>query len=348
MRRLFNGLAILLLLAGLVGCGRAAAPAQTQAGAGQTPGAAGEGNSGFTAEYKLYSPTPADHVYTLGAQRFADLIKERTGGRIVITVYPANQLAKGEREALQGLQQETIDLYAGSTGPVGNFTASFQMLDVPFLFRDYAHVDQVLDGPIGRSLLDDLEQAQIKGLAFWENGFRNLTNSKRPVRLPEDVKGLKIRTMENKVHIEAWQALGAIPTPMAWGEVYGALQQKVIDGQENPVAVIYSVKMDEVQDYLSMTRHVYSPAIIAMSLAKFQAMPAADQELFIRTAAEVAAYERQLGRENEGKWLDELRQRGMQVIDQVDAAAWQAAMQPVFAKYSQQFDQRFQQIVEAR
>lgn len=331
------------------GCGgkptAPAPPAPPAAAPGQQPAPAAKA---FKAELKLYSATPMDHVYSMGAQRFADLIAERSQGRIKVTVFPSGQLAKGEREALEGLQQGTIDMYVGSTGPVGNFASSFLMLDVPFLFRDFAHVDKVLDGAIGQSILGDLDKARIKGLAFWENGFRNLTNGKRPVKGPADVKGLKLRTMENKVHIEAWKTLGADPTPMAWGEVYGALQQKVIDGQENPIAVIYSNKIYEVQKYMTLTRHVYSPAILAISAARFAEMPREDQELFLKTAAEVAPYQRKLGRDQEAKWVGELKQKGMEIIEQTDAGAWQQAMKPVFDKYAQQFGDRFQQIVATK
>lgn len=302
----------------------------------------------FTAEYKLYTATATDHVYTMGAQRFADLVKERTGGRLKVTIFPSGQLAKGEREALEGLQQGSIDMYVGSTGPVGNFAPAFQMLDVPFMFRDFAHVDKVLDGPIGTSILAELDKAQIKGLAFWENGFRNLTNSKHPVKQPDDVKDIKLRTMENRVHIEAWKSLGAAPTPMAWGEVYGALQSRVIDGQENPIAVIYSAQLAPVQKYMTLTRHVYSPAIIAIGLARWNELSKADQDLMAKTAAEVAAYQRKLGRDQEAKWVAELKQRGMEVVETVDAAAWQRALKPVFDKYSQQFGDRFRRIIETR
>lgn len=336
------GLAVVMSVVLLAGCG-----SKPPSEPGKQP-AAEQPKQEFKAEYKLYTPTAADHVYSLGAQKFADLVKERSNGRIKITVFPNGQLAKGEREALEGLQQGTIDMYAGSTGPVGNFAPVFSMLDVPFMFRDYAHVDKVLDGEIGRSMLSEMDKAQFKGLAFWENGFRNLTNSKRAVKIPADVKGLKIRTMENKVHIEAWKALGADPTPMAWGEVYGALQGKVIDGQENPVAVIYSAKFTEVQKYMTLSRHVYSPALIAMSLTKFNEMPKADQELFAKTAAEVAPYQRNLGRDQETKWVAELKQKGMEVVETVDAAAWQATLKPVFDKYSQQFGSRFQQIINTK
>lgn len=306
-------------------------------GCGGKKSEAPSGKQESKTQLKIATMTPASHMYSQGAQKFADLIKERTNGRIEITVYPDGQLGKGERELLEALQQGTVDLYAGSTGPVGGFSPSMLIVDIPFLFRDYSHVDKVLDGPIGRQLLDDLEKANLKGLAFWENGFRNLTNSKKAVKVPEDAKGLKIRTMENKVHITAWKEVGVIPTPMAWAEVYGALQQKVVDGQENPVAVVHSSKFSEVQKYLSMTQHVYSPAPIIMSLKKWQALSKEDQDLFMKIALEVAPLQRKLGRDSEQKMLTELEQKGMVITRDIDKAAWQKAMQPAFEEFSKQF-----------
>jgi tripartite ATP-independent transporter DctP family solute receptor len=194
-----------------------------------------------------------------------------------------------------------------------------------------------MDGPIGQKLLDDFSKANIKALAFWENGFRNLTNSKQAVKTPAEAKGLKIRTQENKIHLLAWKAAGVNPVPMAWGEVYGALQQKTIDGQENPIAVIHSAKLNEVQKFLSMTQHVYSPAVLIVSAKKWQTMPKEDQELLLKTAREVAIYERKLGRDAEEKQIGELATRGMSVTKEVDKTAWQKAMQPAFDEFSKQF-----------
>ena len=291
----------------------------------------------FKAQFKLASATPMTHTYNQGASKFADLVKERSNGRIQVTVYPDGQLGKGERELLEAVQQGTIDIYVGSTGPIGGFSPAIGILDIPFMFNNYEHVDKVLDGPIGQQLLDDLEKAQFKALAFWENGFRNLTNSRRAVRVPADAKGLKIRTMENKVHIAAWKAAGVNPVPMAWGEVYGALQQKTIDGQENPIAVIYSVKLNEVQKYLSLTQHVYSPAVLIVSLKKWQSIPKPDQEMLFKTAREVAQYQRKLGRDMEEKQITELSAKGMKVEKKIDKAAWRKAMQPAISSVAEQF-----------
>jgi tripartite ATP-independent transporter DctP family solute receptor len=292
----------------------------------------------YKATMKLASATPPDHPYNVGAKKFADLIKERTDGRIEIKIYPALQLGKGEREMLEGVQQGAIDLLVTSTGPLGGFSPSINILDFPFLFRDFNHVDLVMDGPIGRKLLDDFEKANVKGLAFWENGFRHLTNSKASVKKADDAKGLKIRTMENKVHLAAWKDAGLNPTPMAWGEVFTALQQKVIDGQENPIAVIYSSKLwDAGQKNFSLTAHVYSPSPLLMSKKTFDAMPKADQELFMKTALEVAKFQRKLNRDAEEAKLQEMAKAGVVVVRDVDRESFKKAMAPVYEQFSSQF-----------
>jgi len=292
----------------------------------------------YKATMRLASTQPMDHPYMVGAQKFADLIKERTNGRIEIKLYPSNQLGKGEREMTEGIQQGAIDLLVTSTGPLGGFSPSINILDFPFLFRDFNHVDSVMDGPIGRKLLDDFEKASIKALSFWENGFRHLTNAKVAVKKVEDGKGLKIRTMENKIHLAAWKDAGLNPTPMAWGEVFTALQQKVIDGQENPIAVFYSAKFwDAGQKYFSLTAHVYSPSPFLMSKKTFDAMPKEDQELFLKTSYEAGKFQRKTNRDAEEAKLKEMAAKGVIIIRDVDRESFKKAMAPTYAAFSSQF-----------
>jgi TRAP-type transport system periplasmic protein len=298
----------------------------------------GPASAQYKATMRLASALPMDHPYMVGAQKFADLITERTKGRIVIKLYPSNQLGKGEREMTEGIQQGAIDLLVTSTGPLGGFSPSINILDFPFLFRNVNHVDLVLDGPIGRKLLDDFEKAQIKALSFWENGFRHLTNSKVAVRNVVDAKGLKIRTMENKIHLSAWKDAGLNPTPMAWGEVFTALQQRVIDGQENPIAVFYSSKFwDAGQKYFSLTSHVYSPAPFIMSKKTFDAMPKEDQALFLKTSYEVGKFQRKVNRDAEEAKLKEIAAKGVTVIQDVDRESFKKAMGPTYEAFSSQF-----------
>lgn len=299
---------------------------------------AGRGAAEYRATLKLASTQNMDHPYMVGAQKFADLIKERTNGRITVKLYPSNQLGKGEREMTEGIQQGAIDLLVTSTGPLGGFSPSINILDFPFLFRDFKHVDLVLDGAIGQKLLGDFEKANIKALAFWENGFRHLTNAKGPVKKVEDGKGLKIRTMENKVHLAAWKTAGLNPTPMAWGEVFTALQQRVIDGQENPIAVYYSAKLwDAGQKHFSLTAHVYSPSPFLMSKKTFDAMPREDQQLFLKTGLEVAKFQRKINRDAEEAKLQDMAKQGVTVTRDVDRESFKKAMGPVYSEFSAQF-----------
>jgi tripartite ATP-independent transporter DctP family solute receptor len=210
------------------------------------------------------------------------------------------------------------------------------VVDLPFLFRDREHAYKVLDGPMGKDIFEAFSAKGIKGLAFWENGFRQITNNVRPIERPEDLKGIKIRTMENKVHLASFRAFGASPTPMAWSEVYTALQQKTIDAQENPIAIIYHQKIAEVQKYLALTGHFYSPTPLLMSLKAFNALPKDIQKIFMDSAIECATYERNLLRDSEAKQISELKARGMQVTTPnkkpfLDAAA------SVYKEFESQF-----------
>jgi len=284
---------------------------------------------------KLGHAVAPEHPYHLGAVRFSELVAQRTNNKVKIDVYPSTQLGN-ERDMVEGLQLGTIDLVVTSTGPLGGFVPKMFVVDLPFLFRDREHAYKVLDGPIGRDLLDAFSAKGIKGLAFWENGFRQITNNVRPIEKPEDLKGIKIRTMENKVHLASFKAFGASPTPMAWSEVYTALQQKTIDAQENPIAIIYHQKIFEVQKYLTLTGHFYSPTPLLMSLKAFDSLPKDIQKIMLDTAIECATYERNLLRDSEAKQIAEIKAKGMQVTTPnkkpfLDAAA------PVYKEFEAQF-----------
>jgi tripartite ATP-independent transporter DctP family solute receptor len=285
---------------------------------------------------KLAHVVSTSAPYHIGAMEFAKLVDQKTKGQLKIEIYPGGQLGKGERECIEGLQIGTIDLVATSTGPVGGFVPQMLVVDLPFLFRDNSHVDKVLDGPIGEGLLKDLSKAGIKGIAFWENGFRNLTNNKHPVNKPEDVKGLKLRTMENEVHMDAFRTLGADPTPMTWGEVYTSLQQGVIDGQENPINIIRTHKIYEVNKNLALTGHVYSPALLLMNENKFKSLAPDLQKALMEAGKEAAKFERKFIRDNETKMLDELKGFGMQVT-YPDKKLFQKATEPTYKKYESRF-----------
>ena len=280
--------------------------------------------------------TTQDHPYTLGMVRYAQLVRERTQGRVSIQIHHSRQLGD-ERQVVEGLQLGTVQLTVTSTGPLGGFVPDVNVLDLPFLFRDAAHAYKVLDGDIGRDLLGKFEAVGIKGLAFWENGFRHVTTSKRPVERPADLKGLKIRVMENRVHQAAFRQLGADATPMAWGEVFTSLQQGLLDAQENPIPIVSTFKLYEVQKYLALTAHVYSPAPVLLSKKSWDRMPPDIQRVLLDTAIEVARVQRQLNRTQEQKQLGELRAKGMTVVETPDRTAFREAMKPVFEQFQGQF-----------
>jgi len=202
--------------------------------------------------------SPTSH-YGLGADPFIAKLEELSGGAITGTQAPAGQLG-GERDMIEGLQIGSLDVVITSTGPLGNFVPKIYALDLPFLFRDYDHARAVLVGEIGQELLAKIDENNLVGLAWSENGFRHVRNSQRPVRTPADLEGLKLRTMENKVHMEAFSQI-----PMAFPELFTALQQGVVDSQENPVTVIAASKLREVQGHVSLTGHVYSPVAVLAS-----------------------------------------------------------------------------------
>ena len=280
--------------------------------------------------------TTQDHPYTLGMVRFAQLVRERTSGRVDIRIHHSRQLGD-ERQVVEGLQLGTVHLAVSSTGPLGGFVPDINVLDLPFLFRDASHAYKVLDGDIGRGLLEKFEAVGIKGLAFWENGFRHITTAKKPITRPTDLKGLKIRVMENRVHQAAFRQLGADATPMAWGEVFTSLQQGLLDAQENPIPIVSTFKLYEVQKFLALTGHVYSPAPVLLGKKSWDRMPSDIQKILLDTAVEVAKIQRQLNRTQEQKQLGELKAKGMTVVEEPDRAAFREAMKPVFEQFQGQF-----------
>ncbi|RJG03636.1 TRAP transporter substrate-binding protein [Noviherbaspirillum sedimenti] len=263
-------------------------------------------------------------------------VEKRTNGRYKIQTFYGGALG-GEREATEAVQLGTQELTWTSTGPIPNFVPDVKILDIPFLLRDYAHARAVLDGPIGQDMLKKFDAKGIKALAWGENGYRHMTNNKRPIHTPEDLRGLKLRTMENPVHIQAYKGFGLIPTPMAFTEVFTAMQQGTVDGQENPLSVIVANKFEQVQKHLSLTGHVYSPGIFLMNKEAFEKLSPADQKAFLEAAKVAAKANRDRVDQDEKTAVKDLRAKGMQVVENVDRAKFQAALTPVFAEFEKQF-----------
>lgn len=274
---------------------------------------------------------PASH-YGVGAVALKEAL-ERTG-RFRVTV----QRNDNEREMIESVQIGTLDCTITSTGPVGNFVPETRNLDVPFLFRDYAHARGVLDSDIGQGILARFQPRGLVGVIWMENGFRHLTNSRREVAAPADVRGLKIRTMENQVHMRAFQTLGALPTPMAFSELVPALQQGTVDGQENPVPVIVANNLNQVQRFLTLTAHVYSPAVMICNPGLVGRLNAADRAAFQEAAVAAQQANRARVSSDDANGVEELRRRGMTVVTSVDTAAFQQALAAAFAEYERTLD----------
>ena len=285
---------------------------------------------------KISISTAQNSHQGIAIDTFAKEVEKRTSGRYKVQTFYSGALG-GERESIEAVQLGTQELAFSSTGPVPNFVPETKILDVPFLFRDKPHARAVLDGPIGQEMLTKFDAKGFKALAWAENGFRHMTNSKRAVNAPEDLKGLKMRTMENPVHIAAYKGLGIITTPMAFPEVFTALQQGTVDGQENPLSVIMASKFDQVQKHLSLTGHVYSAAIFLMNKASFEKLSATDKQAFIDAAKEGTKANRARVDEDDAKGVTELRAKGMTVIDNVDKSKFVTMLAPVNAEFEKQF-----------
>jgi tripartite ATP-independent transporter DctP family solute receptor len=233
---------------------------------------------------------------------------------------------------INGARGGTIDIVSSGASNYNGIVANTAAMELPFVFRSAQHAYTVLDGPVGTGVLNELAPHGLKGLAYWENGWRAFTNNKRPVRTPDDLKGLKIRSTPNPYHIQAFKLLGMNPSPMPIAELYTALETGTFDAQEHPINVTWSAKFYEVQKHLTVSNHVYSPLILAMNKAKFDSLPANVQTIVVDAAREAAKYQRDLNAQNAGKVVAELKKAGMQVVENVDMAPFQKIVSESIAK----------------
>lgn len=265
---------------------------------------------------KLAHSSPDTVPMHKGAVKFSEICKELSGGRINVEVY-ANSVLGSERECIEAVIMGNIQMCIPSTSPVVNFVPDYYLFDLPFPFKDRETAWEILDSEAGKKVFASAEKAGLKTVAVFENGFRNVScNGIRNV--PEEFKGLKIRTMENDIHLELWKALKANPTPMAFGEVYTALQQKTIDAQENPLFQIEASKFYEVNDTVVETRHIFTPYVLLMNLDFFDSLSDDDKKIVAEAAAQATEYERQLSIEQEEISRQNLKDNGCEVFEVTD------------------------------
>jgi tripartite ATP-independent transporter DctP family solute receptor len=273
-------------------------------------------------EIKLGVVTKPGSAQNIAAQKFKELVEKRSSGELTVKIHHSASLGN-ETEILQQIQMNSVQMGIITGGPFDTFEPVTRVINYPFLFKDNQQADEILDGPLGAKILKSLEKSKLKGLSYSENGFRNLTNNKQPVKTPEDIKGLKVRVMASAIHKAIWRALGANPTPMPW-PIYTELEQGVIDGQENPLWVMEVYKFYEIQKYMTLSRHVYSYHIDVASLKWWQTLDAKTQELVQTAMKDAAVFQRRENRSKDAARLVLLKEKGMQIEENPDVAAFRA------------------------
>ena len=283
---------------------------------------------------KFGTSLPDSHPQTLGARKFAELVDQKSKGRIKVTVYSGAQLGS-DQQMQAALRGGTQEFTAPSTATLANLVKEFGVFGLPFSFASEKQADAVFDGPFGQGMLAKLTEKDLIGLAFWENGFRHFTNSKRPIVKAEDLAGIKVRTMQNNLYIDLFAGLGSNAIPMPVNELYTALETKAVDAQENPFTVVQAQKFYDVQKYLSTTGHAYDAQVLIASKKFWDKLSAADKTLMQEAAREATLYQRQTSRELNGKARAELAKAGMQINDvsDVERQRMREKLQPVIAKH---------------
>lgn len=272
-----------------------------------------------------------DSAQGVGGKEMARVASELSKGQIEIQLFPDSQLGNGP-QMVEMVKQGKLDLYEGGTGLYSSMEPRLNVFDIPYLFSSVDQAYKVLDSKFGREILATLEPHGLKGLSFWENGIRSVTNNVRPITKPEDLEGLKMRVMpSNPVHVTLWKLFGTEPTPMPFSEIYPSLKSGKVDGQEHPIAPIYGGKFYEVQKYLSLTQHMYGPLIQIMNLEKFKSLPAKDQSIILKASYAGAVAQRKYSNDNAAQFIADMKQKGM-IVNEVDIAAFRSKVRPAIEK----------------
>jgi len=299
----------------------------------------GKEGSGKTTTIKLAHVVSQDSTNHKAYVKFKELVEERSDGRIAVEIYPDGQLG-GERELVENVQAGNIQIAAPAVGVLANFSSSLNVFDFPFIFKDTESAYEVLDGDVGQELLAGLEESGILGLSYSENGWRHITNGKGEIVKPEDVKGLKLRTMEVPMHIAFWKELGANPTPLAFTEVFTGLSQGVIDAQENPLQLIYTGKFYEANKYITTTGHIYDPDIMITNKDFFEGLSDEDQEIIQTSIDEAIDYLRDLNSDLDNELREKLEAEGAIITDlsAEEREAWVDALIPFYKQHADEVD----------
>jgi TRAP-type transport system periplasmic protein len=253
-----------------------------------------------------------EHPQAMGAQKFAELVAAKSSGNMKVKLFPGGTLG-GDLQTVSALQGGTLEMTVLNAGLLAGQVKDFEVLDFPFLFNNAKEADAVVDGAFGRKLLAKLGDKGLIGLSYWDLGFRNITNSKRPIAKLQDLAGLKLRVVQTPIYIDLFNALGANAVPMPFPELYTALEQKAVDGQENPVTVIVTSKFYEVQQHITLTRHIYNPQALLISKKFWGKLSEAEKKILREATVVATAYQRELSRARESDAIETLKKNGMQV-----------------------------------
>ena len=285
---------------------------------------------------KFATANPKGHPIVLGMERFAEIVQAKSGGRLKVGIFPSSSLGT-DAAVVSAMQGGTVEMASMNSGILASQVKDFAVFDFPFMFGNTREADAVVDSQFGKMMHAKLEAKGLVGLAYWELGFRQMTNNKRPITKVEDIAGLKMRVIPNAINVDWVKALGANPTPLAFAEVYSALEQSAIDGQENPLTVIAANKFSEVQKHLALTNHQYNPQSVLMSKKFWDTLSAPEKKIVSDAAIEATAYQRTQTREQAGKALDDLKKSGMQVteLSPAELAKFREKMKPVVDKHGE-------------
>ena len=289
-----------------------------------------------------------DHPQGMSLERFAELVAKKSRGKMTVRSFPGGTLG-GDAAVISSLQGGTVEMTLVATSLLGSQVKEFAMLDLPYLFNEFREADAVLDGPIGKKLNDKLPDRGLIGLSYWDHGFRNMTNSRRPITKLEDFQGLKIRVLQLPLYVDMFSALGANAVPMAYPELYSALENRAVDGQENTFSSIETAKFHEVQKHASPTKHVYQALILLFSKKIWDELTPDEHKVLLEAAAEAQPYARKISRDADAKSLETLKSKGMIISDfpQQSVAQMRARLKPVIDKYSKDAGEALVQEMQA-
>jgi len=343
MKKFLLGSIAISLLGTVLGCSSDTKPASQQQPA-QSGTATAQNVPDKTYTLKMGHVLAETHPYQIGAEKWKELIEEKSKGRIKVDVYHSSQLG-GERQLQEGVQGNTVQAaLIGST--LGMLEPAFLVNDLPYVYENAEVARKNLDGELGTKLFSLLDDKGIKGLAWWEQGYRNVTTANKPVRKPEDLQGLKIRVPETETYIETFNTLGANAVTIPFSELFNAMEQGIVDGQENPVAQIFTSAFYEVQKYTSLTEHFYGPAALIISQKFYDSLPEDLQKVIDEASIEARDYQRQVVTEQTNQYIADLKAKGMTIIEDVDKAAFREATKSVHEKYASKIGQDILDLVK--